>query len=125
MHTDLLGLLYCLLHVVELLLLSGVSRENGELVELDAVLEGQPGLHAQALVQLTVNTYPRVLGVHFLYNLVPLRLRLTNNETMEQLVGLQGLHHCKFAGSLEIFLDCGEIFLCSSFSAFVLPSLGA
>jgi hypothetical protein len=46
MHTDLLGLLYCLLHVVELLLLSGVSRENGELVELDA----QPELHAKALV---------------------------------------------------------------------------
>jgi hypothetical protein len=39
MYSDMLGLLYCLLHV-ETLLLSGVSREGGELVELDAVLEG-------------------------------------------------------------------------------------
>jgi hypothetical protein len=37
MHYDLLGFLDCLLHV-ETLLISGVSREDGELVELDAVL---------------------------------------------------------------------------------------
>jgi hypothetical protein len=28
---------------------------------------------------------------------------------MEQLVSLQGLCHCKFAVSLEIFNDCGEL----------------
>ncbi len=39
MHSDLLGLLYCLLHV-ETLLLCGISREDSELVELNAVLEG-------------------------------------------------------------------------------------
>ncbi len=41
MHSDSLGFLDCLLHVVTLLL-SGVSREDGELVELDVVLERQP-----------------------------------------------------------------------------------
>jgi hypothetical protein len=33
-----------------MLLLSGVNREDGELVELDAVLEGQLGMHMKALV---------------------------------------------------------------------------
>ncbi len=45
---DSLRFLDHLLHV-EMLLLSGINREEGELVELDAVLERQPG------------TYPRVL----------------------------------------------------------------
>ncbi len=49
MHSDLLGFLYCLLHE-ETLLPSGVSREDGELVELNVVLEGQPRLHVKALV---------------------------------------------------------------------------
>jgi hypothetical protein len=48
-YHDSLGFLDHLLHV-EMLLLSGISREDGELVELDAVLEGQPGTHAKALV---------------------------------------------------------------------------
>jgi hypothetical protein len=52
MHSDTLGLLYQLLHV-ETLLLSSISREDGELVELDADLEGQPRLWAKALVWLT------------------------------------------------------------------------
>jgi hypothetical protein len=33
-----------------MLLLGGVHREDGELVELDTVLEGQPGINATALV---------------------------------------------------------------------------
>ncbi len=70
----------------------------------------------KALVWLTVDTYPRILGMHFLYNLVQLHLCLTNNEATEQLVSLQGLRHCKFAGSLY-----GKFFLCSSFSDFVWP----
>ncbi len=49
MHSDLLGFLDRLLHV-EMLLLSGVSREDGELVELNAVLEGQPRLNVKAFV---------------------------------------------------------------------------
>jgi hypothetical protein len=78
-------------------------------VELDAVLEGQPRLHLKALVRMTVEAYPRVLGVHFLYDLVPLHSCLTDNEATEQLISLQGLHHCKFVGNLEIFLDCREL----------------
>jgi hypothetical protein len=33
-----------------MLLLSGVSREDGDLVELNAVLKGQPRLHAKAFM---------------------------------------------------------------------------
>jgi hypothetical protein len=94
-----------------MLLLSGISREDGELVELDAVLEGQPKLHAKAFVRLNVHANPRVLAVHFLHNLVPLHLHLANDKTMEQLVRLQGLHYRKFTGGLEVFIDCRELFL--------------
>ncbi len=76
MHSDLLGFLDCLLHE-ETLLLSGISGESGELVKLDAVLEGQPRLHAKAFVRLTSHTNPWVLGVHLVYNLVQLPLCLT------------------------------------------------
>ncbi len=48
-YRDSLGFLDHLLHV-EMLLLSGVSREDIELMELDAVQEGQPGTHAKASV---------------------------------------------------------------------------
>jgi hypothetical protein len=48
-YCDLLGFLDRLLHV-EMLLLSSVSREDGELVELNAVLEGQIGTHTKASV---------------------------------------------------------------------------
>jgi hypothetical protein len=77
-------------------------------VELDAVLEGQPILCMKALMRLSVDAYPGVLGMHFLDNLVPLHLRLTDDEATEQLVSLQGLCPCKFAGNLQFFFDCGE-----------------
>jgi hypothetical protein len=48
-HRDLLGFLDSVCHV-EPLLLRGVHREEGELVELDAVHEGQPGTNARAIV---------------------------------------------------------------------------
>jgi hypothetical protein len=64
MHSDMLGLLYCLLHV-ETLLLGGISWEDGELVEFDAVLEGCLCTCAKALVQLPVDSYTEVLAVHF------------------------------------------------------------
>ncbi len=85
------------------------SRVDPLLVELNAVLEGQPRLHAKALMRLTIDIYPWVIGVHFLHNLVPLHSRLTNNKASEQLVSLQGLSYRKFAGSLEIFQDRGEL----------------
>jgi hypothetical protein len=109
MHSDLLGFLDCLLHV-ETLLLSGVSREDGELVELNEVLEGQPRLHAKAFVLLTVHTYPRVLALHFLHNRVPFHLRLADDITTEQLVCLEGLRYCSFWAALTSSLICGEHF---------------
>jgi hypothetical protein len=33
-----------------MLFLSGINREDGELMEIDAVLEGLPGMHARALI---------------------------------------------------------------------------
>jgi hypothetical protein len=92
MQSDLLGFLDCLL-LVETLLLRGVSREDGELVELDAVLERQPRLHAKAFVRLAIHANPGVLGVHLVYDLVPLHSCLANNKTTEQLVCLQGMVH--------------------------------
>jgi hypothetical protein len=76
-----------------MLLLSSISREVGVLVELNAVLEGQPILHANALEQSTVDAYPRVLGVHFLYNLVQSHSCLTGNKATKQLVSFQDLHY--------------------------------
>jgi hypothetical protein len=109
MHSDSLGFLDNLLHV-ETLLLSSISRKDGERVELDAVLEGQPGLQAKAFVRLTIHANSRVLGVHLVYILVLLRSRLANNNTIEQLVHLQGLRYHKFVGGLEVFFDCREHF---------------
>jgi hypothetical protein len=103
-YHDLLEFLDRLLHV-EKLLLSGINREDGELVELDAVLEGQPGMHAKAMVSLAIHANPQILGVHFMHNLVPLHLRLANDEATEQLVSLLGLCNCKIALGLEGLLD--------------------
>jgi hypothetical protein len=49
MHSDSLGFLDYLLYV-EMLLLSSISKEDAELVELDAVMEGKPRLHAKIFV---------------------------------------------------------------------------
>jgi hypothetical protein len=94
-------------------------------VELDAVLEGQPRSYKKAFVQLSIDTYPGVLGVHFFDNLVPLHSRLTNNEATKQLVGLQGLCPCKFTGSLQMFLDCLEFILPLILLSFCLAFLGS
>ncbi len=50
---------------VETLLLSSVSREEDELVELGAVLEGLQGMFAKALVRLAIHANPQILGLHF------------------------------------------------------------
>jgi hypothetical protein len=90
MHCDSLGLLDHLLHVV-MLLFSCVSREDGKLVELDAIHELNPGFHANALVGLAIHANPGVLlCVHFINDSVPLHLRLADNKATEQLVSLLG-----------------------------------
>ncbi len=87
MHIDMLGFPGCLLNV-EMLLHSGISREDGELVELVAVLERHPRTCVQALVQLSNDAYPGGFSMHLLDHLVPLRLRLTDKKDVVQLVGL-------------------------------------
>jgi hypothetical protein len=83
----LLGFLDRLGHVVTLLL-SGVHREDGHLVELDAVQKGRPETNMNALVRTSIYSNPGVLGVHFLDNFVPLGLLVTNNKQTEHLVCL-------------------------------------
>jgi hypothetical protein len=82
-----LGFLDHLSHVVTLLL-SGVHRKDGQLVELYAVQKGRPGKNANALVETSIHANPEVLGVHFMDNLVPLGLWITNDKTTEHLVRL-------------------------------------
>jgi hypothetical protein len=97
----LLGLLDCLLHVLTLLF-SCISREEGELVELDAVHERNPGLHTDSLVAgFAVDASPGILRVHFIHNPIPLRLHLADKEATEQFVSLLGLINCKEILGLE------------------------
>jgi hypothetical protein len=104
MHCDSLWLLDCLLHVVTLLF-SGVSREDGELVELNAVHDGNSGTHTNALVHLAIHTNPRILCVHLVDNPVLLHLRLADNEATEQLVSLLSLCNSNVFLGLEGFLE--------------------
>ncbi len=110
MTRDSLGLLDCLLHVVTLLF-SCVSREDGELMELDAVHEQNPGFHANALVGLAIHTKPWVLCVHLIHNSIPVCSCLTDNEAMEQLVSLLSHRDSNVFLGLEGFLEIVEFFL--------------
>jgi hypothetical protein len=96
-----------------MLLFSGVSREDGELVELNAVHGRDPGTHANALVCLAVHANLRTLCVHLVDNPIPLRLRLANDKATEQLVSLLGLCNSDVFLGLEGFLEFIELlFLC-------------
>jgi hypothetical protein len=94
-----------------MLLFSCVSREEGELVELNAVHEKNPGLHTDSLVGLAVDTNPGILGVHLIHNAVPLRLRLTADEVTEQPVSLLGLFDRERFLGLEGLVQFCAIFL--------------
>jgi hypothetical protein len=118
-HRDLLGLLNCLLHVITLLF-SCISREDGELVELDAVHKRNPGLHSYSLVGFAIDTNPGILRVHLIHDTVPLHSRLANNEATEQFVCLLGLVNRKGFFGLEGLVQIGE--LLSSFLDGVLSS---
>jgi hypothetical protein len=84
-----------------MLLLSGVHRKDGQLVELNAVRKGRPGMNANALVRTSIHTNPGVLGVHFVDNLVPLSSRIAGDKTTENLVCLLGFGDCDALLSLE------------------------
>jgi hypothetical protein len=98
-HSDMLGLFHPLLHV-ETLLLSSINRDDGKLVELNAVHKRHPNVHVESLVGLFVDTDPCVAHVHFLDNLVPLNLPFSDKETAELLVNYRGLSSCRFLGIL-------------------------
>ena len=110
MHRDSLGLLYHLLHVITLLF-SCVSREDGELVELDAVHERNPGLYTDSLVGFAVDANPGILCVHLIHDSVPLRSCLADDEATEQFVCLWGLiNHKGFLG-LEGLVQISKLLL--------------
>ncbi len=104
MNRSSLGFLDCLSHVITLLL-SGVYKKDGQLVELDAVQERWPGTSTRALVGTSVNSNPGVLGVHFVDNLVPLGLRIANDKQTEHLECLLGLGNREDFLSLEDFFE--------------------
>jgi hypothetical protein len=120
MHRDLLGLLDCLLHLV-MLLFSCISREDGELVEFNVVHEGDPGTDANSFVGLAAHSNPWILCVNFIHNPIPLRLCLTNDKAMGQLVSLLGLRNSNVFLGLEGFLEICKLFL-ASFSVAILLS---
>ena len=95
-----LGLLNGLLHVATLLF-SCISRADGELVELDAVHERNPGLYMDSLVGFAVDANPGIIHVHFIHDTVPLRSRLANNKATEQFICLLGLINRKGFLGLE------------------------
>ncbi len=94
-----------------MLLFSCVSREDGELVELNAVHEQNPGFHVNALVGLVIHTNPWVLGVHLIHDSVPLHLCLANNKATEQLISLLGLFNSNDFLGFEGFIELIELLL--------------
>jgi hypothetical protein len=94
-----------------MLLFSCVSREDGELVELDGVHEKNPGTHAKALVGLAIHVNPRILHVHLIHNPVSISLCLANDKAMEQLVSLLGLLNSDVLLGLEGFLEIDQFLL--------------
>ncbi len=86
-HRNSSGLLDMLLHVVPLQL-SGVTKEDCELVEFDAVHKRSSGFCTGSLVSCLVHCNPRILRVHFLNNLVSLSTSFANKVDTKQLIGL-------------------------------------
>jgi hypothetical protein len=74
-----------------MLLFSCVSMKDGELVELNAVRERNPGFHTDSHVGFANDANQGILCVHFIHGPVPLRSCLANNKAMEQFVRLLGL----------------------------------
>jgi hypothetical protein len=113
-----LGFLDHLSNIITLLLSgSGVYMKDGQLVELDAVQEGWPETSTRALVGTSVNSDPRLLGVHFMDNLVPLGSRIADDEQTERLLGFGDR---KDLLSLEDFLVLGKRLLSKFLCGFSL-----
>jgi hypothetical protein len=63
------------------------------------------------LVGFAIDTYPGVLCVHLIYNPVPLRLRLANDEATEQFVSLLDLFDREEFLGLEGLVEVTELLL--------------
>jgi len=63
---------------VEMLLFSCISRQDRELVELNAVCQRLPGPHTWTVVCLPVDSYPGVTVKHLLNDFVPLGSRFSD-----------------------------------------------
>jgi hypothetical protein len=105
-----------------MLLFSWVSREDGELVELDAVHERNPGLYTDSLVGFAVDANLGILCVHLVHDPVPLRLRLADDKATKQFVCLLGLINREGFLGLEGLVQIGELLLLVSFLAGALTS---
>jgi hypothetical protein len=105
-----------------MLLLSGVHRKDGQLVELDAVQKRRPGTNANTLVGTSIHADPGVLGVHLVENLVPLGSRIAVNKTTEILYAFWVLAIAKIFLALRILLYLESICFRISFAALVSSS---
>ncbi len=76
-----------LLHVVPLQL-NGITGEDCELVEFNAVLEGIPSLLTGSLVERPVHCDPGILLMHLLDHLVPLGTSFADKVGANQLISL-------------------------------------
>jgi hypothetical protein len=101
-------------------LLSSINRNDNEPVELDAVLEGQPGTYARALVWIDVQANPRVLGMYFADNPVPLSLWIAEAKTTEHFVSLLGFSNHNTLLGLDDFLVLEKLLLPILFLGFCL-----
>jgi hypothetical protein len=103
-----------------MLLLSGINREDGQLVELGAVHERWPGTNTSALVLTSVHTNPGVLGMHLVDNLVSLSLRITKDKTTEHFISLLGFSGRDTLLGLDDFFVFGKQLLPNFLLSFCL-----
>jgi hypothetical protein len=94
-----------------MLLFSCVSKDDGELVELDAVHERNPGLYTDSLVGFAIDANLGILCVRLIHNTVPLRLRLADDKATEQFVCLLGLIDREEFLGLEGLVKVGKLLL--------------
>ncbi len=64
-------------------------------------------------VGFAVDANPGILCVHLIYNPVPLRTRLADNEATEQLISLLGLFNCEGFLGLGGLVEVAELLLSS------------
>ncbi len=99
-HSDPLGLAHRLPNI-KLLLLSCVSTEDRELMQLKTVQEEHPRLRTPTFGNFTVYCSPRVVLVHLVADAIPLRLCVTRQQIPQLLIGLGDCLVVSILGLLE------------------------